>query len=386
MVVNKNFSIAVFLIGLYILTGCGGGQTSVDINTDIDEGGNNPEQSRSYILGADISSLAEYVDNGAVFVDTDGEEKSMLALLKNHGFNYIRLRTFVEPYADFGYATGIGAWCEAKAEAYNDKAHVIELAKQVKAAGMKLLLDFHYSDTWADPSKQVIPEQLRSINTINDLAQAVENYTSDVLTEMKSAGVLPDMIQIGNEITPGLLIHTPTNDSDCFGNNSVVNQDVNGSVDNWSNLATLLKAGINGVKQVDDNIDIMLHVENTQDRDGVIQWVNQAMEYSVNFDVLGLSAYERWQGPSSQWEGTLTSLTNTFPELEFSIVEYNPQGRLLNDIMFNLPNQRGLGTFFWEPLLSGDWGQSMFIKSGNVYTAKADSFIVFDNIVEDYGL
>jgi arabinogalactan endo-1,4-beta-galactosidase len=163
---------------------------------------------------------------------------------------------------------------------------------------------------------------------------------------MKSAGVLPDMIQIGNEITPGLLIHTPTNDSDCFGNNSVVNQDVNGSVDNWSNLATLLKAGINGVKQVDDNIDIMLHVENTQDRDGVIQWVNQAMEYSVNFDVLGLSAYERWQGPSSQWEGTLTSLTNTFPELEFSIVEYNPQGRLLNDIMFNLPNQRGLGTFF----------------------------------------
>jgi arabinogalactan endo-1,4-beta-galactosidase len=386
MVVNKNFSIAVFLIGFYILTGCGGGQTSVDINTDIDEGGNNPEQSRSYILGADISSLAEYVDNGAVFVDTDGEEKSMLALLKNHGFNYIRLRTFVEPYADFGYATGIGAWCEAKAEAYNDKAHVIELAKQVKAAGMKLLLDFHYSDTWADPSKQVIPEQWRSINTINDLAQAVENYTSDVLTEMKSAGVLPDMIQIGNEITPGLLIHTPTNDSDCFGNNSVVNQDVNGSVDNWSNLATLLKAGINGVKQVDDNIDIMLHVENTQDRDGVIQWVNQAMEYSVNFDVLGLSAYERWQGPSSQWEGTLTSLTNTFPELEFSIVEYNPQGRLLNDIMFNLPNQRGLGTFFWEPLLSGDWGQSMFIKSGNVYTAKADSFIVFDNIVEDYGL
>jgi arabinogalactan endo-1,4-beta-galactosidase len=130
----------------------------------------------------------------------------------------------------------------------------------------------------------------------------------------------------------------------------------------------------------------MLHVENTQDRDGVIQWVNQAMEYSVNFDVLGLSAYERWQGPSNQWEGTLNSLTNSFPELEFSIVEYNPEERLLNDIMFNLPNQRGLGTFFWEPVLSGDWGQSMFTKTGNVYTAKADRFIVFDNIVEDYGL
>jgi arabinogalactan endo-1,4-beta-galactosidase len=251
---------------------------------------------------------------------------------------------------------------------------------------MKLLLDFHYSDTWADPSKQVIPEQWRSINTINDLAKTIENYTSEVLAEMNSAGVLPDMVQIGNEITPGLLIHTPTTDSDCYGNNAVVSQGVNGSVDSWSNLATVLKAGINGVKTIDDSIDIMLHVENTQDRDGVIQWVNQAMEYSVNFDVLGLSAYERWQGPSNQWEGTLNSLTNSFPELEFSIVEYNPEERLLNDIMFNLPNQRGLGTFFWEPVLSGDWGQSMFTKTGNVYTAKADRFIVFDNIVEDYGL
>jgi arabinogalactan endo-1,4-beta-galactosidase len=260
------------------------------------------------------------------------------------------------------------------------------MAQQVKAAGMKLLLDFHYSDTWADPSKQVIPEQWRSINTIDDLAQAVKNYTTEVLTEMKSADVLPDMVQIGNEITPGLLIHIPTTDSDCFGNNSTVNQGVNGSVDNWNNLATLLKAGINGVKQVDDNIDIMLHVENTQDKEGVAQWVNKAIEYSVDFDVLGLSAYERWQGPSTEWEESINSLANSFPELEFSIAEYNPQGRLLNDIMFNLPEQRGLGTFFWEPLLSGGWGQSMFVKTGNVYTAKADSFLIFDNIVEDYGL
>ncbi len=386
MLVFKKLYVVLLLTGLHLLTGCGGDQTSVEINNDIVQGGNNLEHSRAYVLGADISSLAEYVDNGAVFVDTDGVEKPMLVLLKNHGFNYIRLRTFVDPYADFGYATGIGSGCEAKAEAYNDKAHVIELAKQVKAAGMKLLLDFHYSDTWADPSKQVIPEQWRSINTLNDLAQTVENYTSDVLAEMNSAGVLPDMVQIGNEITPGVLIHTPTNGSDCYGNNSVVSQNVNGSVDNWSNLATLLKAGINGVKKVDDNIRIMLHIENTQDRDGVVQWVNQAMQNSVNFDVLGLSAYERWQGPSNQWEGTLNSLANTFPELEFSIVEYNPQGRLLNDIMFNLPNQRGLGTFFWEPLLSGDWGQSMFTKTGNVYTAKADSFKVFDDIVADYGL
>jgi arabinogalactan endo-1,4-beta-galactosidase len=398
MTFNKKLHIALFLLALTLLTACGGGNDQPDLDLISDNSSDNTEsndnsdtdtnagQSKPYILGADVSSLAEYVDNGAVFVDTDGVEKSMFALLKNHGFNYIRLRTFVEPYADYGYATGFGNWCEAKAEAYNDKAHIIEIAQQVKAAGMKLLLDFHYSDTWADPSKQVIPEAWRSINTIDDLAQTVDDYTFNVLSEMQSAGVLPDMVQIGNEITPGLLIHVPSANSDCYGNNSVFNQALNGSADNWGNLSTLLKAGINGVKRVDDNIDIMLHLENTADKEGVVQWVNQAKDNGVDFDVLGLSAYERWQGPSNQWQGTFDSLATTFPELSFSIAEYNPQGRLLNDIMFNLPEQRGLGTFFWEPLLSGDWGQSMFTQSGNVYTAKDEEFMIFDKIVQDYGL
>ncbi|MGL1956308.1 MAG: arabinogalactan endo-1,4-beta-galactosidase [Colwellia sp.] len=389
--INKINKITLIFTVLTLLSACASDQSN-NVSKEIDENVSDPivigepRNSDDYILGADVSSLAEYVDNGAVFIDTDGNEKPLLTLLKSHGFNYIRLRTFVDPHADYGYATGDGQWCTAKSESYNDKAHIIDMAKQVKAAGLKLLLDFHYSDTWADPHKQVIPHAWRTINTIEDLALEVKNYTVEVLTEMKAAGVIPDMVQVGNEITPGMLIHLPTEDTDCYGNNSVTNTAVNGSTANWSNLSTLLKAGIEGVKQVNASTPIMLHIENTKDKAGVEYWLNKAIEHNVNFDVLGLSAYEKWQGPSSEWQSTLDSLATTYSELSFSFVEYNPQRRLLNDIMHSLPDKRGLGTFFWEPVLSGEWGQSMFNQNGNVYTAKPEDFLIYDKMVVDYGL
>lgn len=386
MFFNKKITITLLLTVVTLLGACGSGTNKSSEESQTEVVVDNTRTSDNYILGADVSSLAEFIDNGAVFIDTDGNQKPLLALLKNHGFNYIRLRTFVDPAADYGYAAGDGAWCNAKMKAYNDKEHIIEMAKEVKAEGMKLLLDFHYSDTWADPNKQVIPHAWRNINTIEDLAAQVKSYTIEVLTDMKAAGVVPDMVQVGNEITPGMLIHLPTEQTDCYGNNSIKSHAVNGSVDNWSNLAMLLKAGIAGVKQVNESTPIMLHIENTADKEGVENWVNQAIVQNVKFDVLGLSAYEKWQGPSTQWEDTLNLLAKTYSELSFSIVEYNPQRRLLNDIMFNLPNERGLGTFFWEPLLSGEWGDSMFTKQGNVYTAKPEDFLIFDIIVQDYGL
>ena len=386
MTFNKRITTTIMFTVLSLLSACES-KTNKSIADSASEIRNeNTHQRDHYILGADVSSLAEHVDKGAIFIDTDGNEKTLLTLLKNHGFNYIRLRTFVDPSADYGYASGDGTWCTAKTEAYNDKAHIIEMAQQVKEAGMKLLLDFHYSDTWADPNKQVIPLSWRSINTIENLALEVKNYTIGVLTDMKSVGVVPDMVQVGNEITPGMLIHTPTDDTDCFGNNSIPNEVVNGRTANWGNLSMLLKAGIKGVKQVNEHTPIMLHIENTGDRDGLTHWVDQAIEHNIQFDVLGLSAYEKWQGPSTQWQGTLNLLAETYSELSFSIVEYNPQRRLLNDIMFNLPNERGLGTFFWEPVLSGEWGLSMFNKNGSVYTAKPEDFLIYDKIVQDYGL
>lgn len=338
----------------------------------------------SYILGADISSADESIDFGSVFVDTDGSEKSLLELLRNHGFNYIRLRTFVNPLAEYGYASASS--CPGKAEAYADAAHTLAFARQVKAAGMGLLLDFHYSDTWADPGKQVIPEAWRGLDSIEALAERVRSYTADVVGDLVAGGARPDMVQVGNEITPGLLIAVPSADTDCYGNGSVPSPGPSGSQANWDDLAALLRAGIGAVRGVDPSISVMLHIENTESASGVESWVGNALSRGVEFDVLGLSAYEAFQGPSSAWRATLLELAQTFPDLSFAIAEYNPQRRLLNDIMRELPDRRGLGTFFWEPTQSGSWGNALFSWQGNRASANAADFAEYDQMKADYGL
>lgn len=365
--------------------GAAAGAPVVDAGVPGSDAGRPPARPfEGFILGADISSADEAIDGGALYIDTDGQQKPLLALLQNHGFNYIRLRTFVNPFAPYGYASGSG--CQQKAEAYDDKDHTIAFAQLVKAAGMGLLLDFHYSDTWADPGKQVIPEAWRGLSSIDALAEQVRAYTVDVVSALVAAGARPDMVQVGNEITPGMLIHVPTANTDCYGSNSAVNQAVNGSQNNWDNLAALLRAGIAGVRSVDPSIQVMLHIENTESVAGVSSWVRNAQQRGVAFDVLGLSAYEAFQGPSSAWRGTLAQLAQDFPALGFAIAEYNPQRRLLNDIMRELPDGRGRGTFFWEPTQSGEWGTAMFTRQGNRFSANAADFSEYDQIKQDYGL
>lgn len=341
----------------------------------------------AFLLGADISSLPEYVDAGATFVDTDGQTKPLLQLLRNHGFNAIRLRTFVNPAAPYGYAEGTGGSCR-KAEAYNDAAHTAELGAEVKAAGMQLLVDFHYSDTWADPGKQIIPEAWRGAQTIDQLAAYVSEYTTATLNQLIASGARPDMVQVGNETTPGMLIHVPGANTDCWGNNSTVNTRVNGqaSNQNWGNLATLLKAGIAAVRAVDPTIEVVLHIENTDDVEGVRWWVSNAVSRGVEFDILGLSAYTAFQGQPSVWRNTLRTMAEEFPDLSFVIAEYNPERTAANQVVHELPNGRGRGTFFWEPVQSGSWGQSMFTQNGNTYTARSQDFAEYDALKTSLGL
>ena len=336
---------------------------------------------RTFMLGADISSTQE---SNLTYRDVDGTPKPLLSVLKNHGFNYVRLKTFVDPSAPYGYSSTANG-CQGLPESFGDRDHVIAAAKLVKQAGMGFLLDFHYSDTWADPGNQIIPEGWRGATSITQLAMSMQTYTSQVVKAAIDAGARPDMVQVGNEITAGLLMHVPGSSTDCWGNNPA-DAPLGGSTASWDNLATLLKAGIQGVRDVDPTILVMLHIENTDDVSGVRWWVDNARSRSVSFDVLGLSCYVAFQGQPSVWQATLTDIAGRYPDLRFAIAEYNPERAQANLIMAGLPDGRGLGTFFWEPTRSGDWGSALFSFQGNVATANKADFDEFDLLRPQVGL
>jgi len=325
------------------------------------------------MIGADITWVQAAEDRGASY--SDGTKRDIFQLLKAHGFNYIRLRTFVDSKAADGYD---------KQNGYADLAHTIAFGKRIKAAGLGFLLDFHYSDNWADPGKQCVPVAWQNYKTIAELAGALQAYTTDAITQLIAGGARPDMVQIGNEITPGMLLHVCDGDGQPSGSNSVT-----GAISNWTNLGTLLKAGVKGVKDVDAGIQIMLHIDRGGDKGGYTgaaastsaSFIDNAQKQGVVFDVFGESCYQAYQGdPASTaktqdgWTKTFAALAQQFPKLRFVAAEYGPMQREINDVVFGLPGMQGAGTFSWEPTQQGDWntGHVLFTAAGNTYTATAD--------------
>jgi arabinogalactan endo-1,4-beta-galactosidase len=327
----------------------------------------------SYLLGADITFVQADEAGGATY--SDGTPRDVVQILKDHGFNAIRTRTFVDPRAADGYDPVNG---------FGDLAHAIAFGQRVKAAGLAFLLDFHLSDNWADPGKQCIPVAWQG-RTLPQLAQALHDYTQDAIAQLVAAGARPDLVQLGNEITPGLLIHI------CDANGMPTgNSPVGGSASNWTNLGTLLKAAAAGVRAIDPSIVLALHLDRggdkATDRPGSalqtsVDWVTNARSQGVPFDVLAESAYQLYQGdPNSDantantWMTTFNGLAARFPDLKLLAVEYGTLQRNINDIVYGLPGQQGMGSFNWEPTHEGVWntGHSLFSAAANRYTATPD--------------
>jgi arabinogalactan endo-1,4-beta-galactosidase len=218
------------------------------------------------IHGADLSTLQRAEDLGAKYYNANGTQQDAMLILKNAGMNYVRLRVWVNP-----------------ASGYNNQAKVVAFAKQVKADGLKLLIDFHYSDTWADPGKQYEPAAW-SGQSLSQLETDVYNYTYSVCSALKAAGATPDMVQIGNEINAGMLWP--------------VGQ-LTGGTGGWSNLAGLLLSGYNAAKAVSSSTQVMLHIANGGQDAQAKWWFTEAVAYGVKFDVMGVSYYSYWSGTFS---------------------------------------------------------------------------------------
>lgn len=213
------------------------------------------------MLGADVSSVQRSLDLGARYLNASGAQQDPLDILEGVGVNYVRLRVWVDP-----------------ASGYDNKARVLAYARTVKSKGLKLLIDFHYSDTWADPGKQFKPAAWSS-HGIAQLQTDVYNHTFDVCSSLKAQGTTPDSVQIGNEINVGML----------WNDGKVINND-------FTNLSLLLKQGYNAVKACNSGTQVIIHTADA-DSDAHARWFYDGIKArGVSWDDTGLSYYCFWHG------------------------------------------------------------------------------------------
>jgi arabinogalactan endo-1,4-beta-galactosidase len=225
------------------------------------------------MLGADVSSAQRTQDLGGKYFDAGGVARDPLDILKSIGVNYVRLRTWNNP-----------------ASGYNNKAKVLAYAKVVKAKGLRLMIDFHYSDTWADPGKQFKPAAWAS-HGISQLQTDVYNYTFDVCSSLKAQGTTPDSVQIGNEINVGML----------WNDGKVINN-------NFANLGLLLKAGYKATKDCNAGTQVIIHTADA-DSDANARWFYDGITaQGVTWDITGLSYYCFWHGSLSNLSSVITDV------------------------------------------------------------------------------
>lgn len=240
--------------------------SSESSNTKIDDEKVDPpiENDIQFYYGADLSYVNEMEDCGATYEDGNGISKDAYTIFKDAGTNLIRLRLWHNP-----------TWTN-----YSNYSDVKKSIQRAKDLNMKILLDFHYSDTWADPSKQQIPAAWKNeINNTEALGDLLYNYTYNTLNELSRSNLLPDMVQVGNEINPMIL----------------QDGDLQWPID-WVRNSSLINKGINAVRDIsrvkNKSIEVMLHI--AQPENG-LWWFEQATQNGVtDFDWIGLSYYPIW--------------------------------------------------------------------------------------------
>lgn len=310
---------------------------------------------QEYLIGADLSFLKSAEDRGFGFKENN-EVKPGLKIFSEHGYNWIRLRLFHSP-----------------TDLPNNLEYTISLAKSAKLEGFKFLLDFHYSDTWADPGKQFVPKAWNGM-THKQLVKAVFDYSRETIKAFREAGAMPDMVQTGNEIINGMLWP-------------------DGKIpENWNNFAELVQAGINGVNAGCDTLnrpEIMIQIDQGGNKERTKYFFDKFLSYGIDFDYIGQSYYPWWHGSLLDLRENMIFMAETYKkpvilvEVAYcsSPTEYrkkpapfpeSPEGQKefldeVNRIVMETPGNLGRGIFWWEPATYGGRStRDFFDEDGNV--------------------
>ena len=262
-------------------------------------------------VGGDISLLTKYEERGAIYYNENGARiTNMLSYLKSTGMNAMRVRLFVDPSMADAEDQGEGV-CQ-------DLPYVQALGQRIKAAGFNLLLDIHYSDTWTDPGQHSTPS---SWTVTSALADSVYSYTKRVLNAMIDVDATPDFIQVGNEVTYGMLWPT----GHCYPSGA------NYGAGTFANFANYLKQGIRACREVCPAAKIVIHTEMGR-TSNVTSFYQSLKSYTTDFDIIGLSYYPYWHGGLNVLDELLTDLETAYPTKKIQIVEtgyphaYYPSG------------------------------------------------------------
>jgi arabinogalactan endo-1,4-beta-galactosidase len=292
---------------------------------------NPPTSTFTFAKGADISWLTEMEAAGKNFYDGNGNQKDCMAVLKELGMNTARLRVWVDP------VTG-----------WNNKADVVAKAVRAKSQGMRIMIDFHYSDTWADPGKQGKPSAWANLS-ISDLQVAIETHTTGVLNALKAQGIEPEWVQVGNETNDGMLWPE--------GRAST----------NMKTFAKFIASGYRAVKSVFPSAKVIVHLSDGFNN-SLYRWLFDGLkDNGATWDVIGMSLYPQpsnWSMLTTQCLANMEDMVSRY-HTEVMVVEVGMSWdeaatckSFLEDIIAktrSIPGNKGLGVLYWEPEAYGNW-------------------------------
>lgn len=264
--------------------------------------------------GGDISLLPEYENAGAVYKDLSGAViPDLLPWLKNQGMNAMRVRLFVNPdkYKEI-YGNSSDPDLKYDPNACQDLEYITPVCKKIVDNGMDLMLDFHYSDTWADPAKQWTPIDWLGLSD-EQLYQKIYDYTKETLETLKAQGIVPSFIQPGNEISYGMLWGEP--------GTSEPKKTFIGNDANWERLGRLLSQAIKACREVCPEAKIIIHTERVADLDVEKNFYNKMKSLGIDYDIIGLSYYPYFHGDLNVLDSSLAMLGQNFPDKRLMIVE-----------------------------------------------------------------